>query len=497
MPGVPKPLNIEQLTRAVRQLQAQVSGFTGPAASSFNGVIKGAPANGDVFNGVTSMLYIEPDATTAKAGGITVKRTESTWGVSAGTPAYGDAQPFEVLSPSSTAASDVSTDGTGTGGSNPVLARIDAFGGFGTVQGVHVSPGLRDTHGGGTPIGLWVQLINVDTFGVVVSGPDPSKVATPFSPLLQAQTYGGSKIWNIDSAGAMNLWGTISGTPTGLVGLYPNATPAFGHRIIARAGDPGSRVFGFRREASQTAAIGAFLDSNGTTLLSAVDSAGDWINFDTAGTTGVAALYSGDSPAVGFRAILSAGSSSTSNAVVALGLKQASSGQTGDLLATYNHAGTKIATIIDNTGNLVGAGSGVTSFNTRTGAVTLTNADITARLTSLGGALVPIQSSPFGYQVYADGSGGSFWGPAAAGAVTSVNGATGAVSITAAGISAVATSQINSASGVAGLDSSGRLEIPSGVGAPTTGSGAIGVGTLVGWVPVNIGGTVSKIPIFQ
>lgn len=414
----------------VRQLQKQQTGVGsssggGGTSGGFKGVLKGKSSNSDAYNGVSSLLWLEPSAADPNIGGVTIKRTESTWGV---TSPYGSGQPFEVLSPSTTNASDLSTDGTGSGGSNPVLCRIDAFGGIGTVQGVHISPGLRNTYGGGTPIGLWVQLVNVDTYGVIASGPDPAKVATPFSPLFQAQTFAGAKLWNVDSLGDMNMYAS-NGT-TGLVALASGDTPAFGHRAILRAGSAGTAVLGLRREAAQTAAFVRVLKEDGTTLLSAIDPGGDFVTFADDGTTGVGAVYAGSTPAVGFRALFA----SQTAATVTLGLKLAAS-QSQDVMATYNSAGTKIATIIDSTGHLTGGGgSGVTSFNTRTGAVTLTSADITA----LGGALVPIQSSPFGYMLYTNGSGGTFWStPPSSSGVTSWNGRTGAVSLTSSDITAL------------------------------------------------------------
>lgn len=353
MGSQPAPKNVEGLQRAVRQLQAQLAGLAGgaPASGLFNGVLAGAPKNSVTRDGVTSMLWLEPNAATGKAGGVTVKRTESTWGVSAGSPAYGDAQPFEVLSPSTQDASDTSDDGTGSGGQNPVLMRVDAFGGIGTVQGVHISPGLRDTYGGGTPIGLWVQAINLDTYGVIASGPDPAKVPTPFAPLFQAQTYDAKKRWNVDASGDMNSYGD-DGT-TGMASIAAGDVPGFGHRVIARAGDPAVRVMGLRREVAQTAAFIAFLDHDGTTPLSAVDAEGDFVTFADDGLTGVGAMYAGTTPVVGFRALLATQSAAT----VGLGLKSVGS-QTADLLATYDHTGAKIATIIDHTGNLAGGAVG-------------------------------------------------------------------------------------------------------------------------------------------
>lgn len=120
----------------------------------------------------------------------------------------------------------------------------------------------------------------------------------------------------------------------------------------------------------------------------------------------------------------------------------------------------------------------VQSFNGRMGVVRLAVSDLTA----LGVAFV-------------------------ASTVASFQGRTGAVTLTkadvtgtglaAADVSAVGTAQVGAASGVAGLDASSRLMIPAGTSAPSTGTGAIGVGTLIGWVPVDIGGVISKIPIFQ
>jgi hypothetical protein len=115
--------------------------------------------------------------------------------------------------------------------------------------------------------------------------------------------------------------------------------------------------------------------------------------------------------------------------------------------------------------------AGVSSFNGRMGFVKLLAADLVA----LGVAFVDST-------------------------VASFNGREGAVTLIAADVSGaggVLATEIGAAGGVAGLDASSRLMIPAGTSAPTTGTGAIGVGTLVGWIPVDIGGVISKIPIFQ
>lgn len=417
----------EAQVKAQKQLDSIANGTSTPGgvvsggAGLWNGVLNSAPINSDVYNDVTSLGWVIPDTATGRAGGITFKMVEDTWGTTLASPRYGDAQPWEVLSPSTTDASNTSDDGTGSGGTNPVLARQDRFGGYGNVQGIHISPGLRDTHGGGTPIGLWVQLVNVDTFGVIASGPDLTKVPAPFAPLFQAQTYLGKKIWNIAGDQSMNMF-EDDGT-TGVVGLYGRTTPLYGARAILRAGTAATRILAMRREASQTAVMQANLREDGTTLLSAVDGHGDFVTFADDGFTGVTGLYTGDTPVSGIRAIFDTHTPAT----VGVGIKIAS-GQSGAALATYGPSGSHIADIIDNTGHLVGGGgSGLTSFNGRTtAAATLTAGDITA----LGGGLYPLSSPPFGYMLYSNGSNGSFWSPApAGGGVSDVNGYTGSVNL--------------------------------------------------------------------
>ena len=136
---------------------------------------------------------------------------------------------------------------------------------------------------------------------------------------------------------------------TATAGIYAGSTPVVGYRAILSTETTATRGLGIKRQTGQTAALQTFLRSDGVTLLAAVDNLGDFITYDDGGTNGLAGIYAGTTPAVGLRAILAAGSAATT----VLGLKQATS-QSADLLATYDPSGTKIATIIDSTGNLVG-----------------------------------------------------------------------------------------------------------------------------------------------
>lgn len=98
-----------------------------------------------------------------------------------------------------------------------------------------------------------------------------------------------------------------------------------------------------------------------------------------------------------------------------------------------------------------GSGSGVDSFDGRTGAVLFRASDVTG----LGGALVPPAPATFGNMMYADGSGGIFWAAAPSGGggggsgVTTWNGRSGTVSLLSSDIIALGGGLVPSASGVA------------------------------------------------
>lgn len=129
--------------------------------------------NRQVNNGVASVVLIEPSDTQPGANAITVKRPSHSangWG-NKNTP-YAQGQAFELLSDSVTDAS-LSTDTT-----NPVLFRIDAFGGVGIGHGVHVATGLRAQGDDVTPTqSIWVNP-SIDCTGIIIDNPTTAAVAT-------------------------------------------------------------------------------------------------------------------------------------------------------------------------------------------------------------------------------------------------------------------------------------------------------------------------------
>lgn len=90
-----------------------------------------------------------------------------------------------------------------------------------------------------------------------------------------------------------------------------------------------------------------------------------------------------------------------------------------------------------------GGSGGVTSFDGRVGVVTIQPSDITA----LGGSLVPTPPATFGNMMYADGSGGIFWAAAPSGGgggsgVTTWNGRSGSVTLLSSDIAALGGSLV-------------------------------------------------------
>lgn len=153
---------------------APSGGATGPGL-----VMTGTPAD-PVINNLTSYIWIEPTDANPGANGITVKRPSHTatgWG-NKNLP-YGQGQPFELLSDSPNDAT-VSTDPA-----NPVLFRIDSFGGVGICHGAHIATGLREQSDAAVPTqSIWVDP-SVDCVGLILDNPTPTEVvATPTASFL-------------------------------------------------------------------------------------------------------------------------------------------------------------------------------------------------------------------------------------------------------------------------------------------------------------------------
>lgn len=144
-----------------------------PAPASAGGGLKLTVPTADTVNNLTSHLWVMPKDTAPSANAITVKRPSSTaggWG-NKNLP-YGQGQAFELLS-DSPADATVSTDPA-----NPVLFRIDSFGGVGVCHGAHIATGLREQSDAAVPTqSIWVDP-SVDAVGLIMDNPTPTEVAT-------------------------------------------------------------------------------------------------------------------------------------------------------------------------------------------------------------------------------------------------------------------------------------------------------------------------------
>lgn len=143
-------------------------------------VLDQAPGNDVINTAVRSHLLIQPSDANPNANAITIKRPSHAaagWG-NKDVP-YGSGQAFELLSDSATDES-VSTDPT-----NPVLFRIDSFGGLGACHGLHVATGLRMQSDAFFPSqGIWVDP-TIDSVGLIMDNPTTTELATaPTSDFL-------------------------------------------------------------------------------------------------------------------------------------------------------------------------------------------------------------------------------------------------------------------------------------------------------------------------
>jgi len=150
------------------------------AATRSSGLVLDTAPGPDVVNGVSSHMLIRPSDAYPAANAITVKRpSHSAGGWGNTSDPYGTGQVFELLSDTT---ADTSTP---TDPANPVLFRIDAFGGLGLTHGVHVATGLR-RQGDDTPPtqSIWIDP-SIDTIGIIIDNPTTTEVAgTPTQDFL-------------------------------------------------------------------------------------------------------------------------------------------------------------------------------------------------------------------------------------------------------------------------------------------------------------------------
>lgn len=132
-----------------------------------------AQPGADVVNGINSHVLVKPSDANPTANAITVKRPSHSangWGNK--DTAYGKAQVFELLSDSPNDPTD-STDPA-----NPVLFRIDPFGGLGVCHGIHVGTGLRRQGDDVLPTqSIWVDP-SIDCVGLIMDNPTTAEVPT-------------------------------------------------------------------------------------------------------------------------------------------------------------------------------------------------------------------------------------------------------------------------------------------------------------------------------
>lgn len=146
-----------------------------------------------VINGLTSHVWVEPSDATPNANAITVKRpSHSATGWGNKTEPYGAGQAFELISDSPTDAS-LSTDPT-----NPVLFRIDSFGGVGVCHGAHIATGLREQSDAAVPTqSVWVDP-SIDCVGMILDNPTPTEVpATPVASFLLIRDVRPATVFNL------------------------------------------------------------------------------------------------------------------------------------------------------------------------------------------------------------------------------------------------------------------------------------------------------------
>lgn len=222
-------------------------------------------------NGTYAGILMHGNSSHAAANGITFKRDDSTWGF---TQPYGEGQPFAVFSPSTQAATDQTGDyNVTTPGENPLLLRIDPYGGVGIAgTGLHIAPGLRDTYGGGAPIGLWVQLGQggADTPGIIVSMPASGGGYVQPGIIVEDNTAS-NHILTVDSTGLA----VYSATNVHAVDIYAGATGSSNKRSMFRSIGAGVVPINVQLASAQTADAVDIFASDGVTKLCWIDSSGN------------------------------------------------------------------------------------------------------------------------------------------------------------------------------------------------------------------------------
>jgi hypothetical protein len=198
---------------------------------------------------VASMLLVKPSNPGDNA--ITIKKSSSAWGTpteGAGGVAYGTGQVLELLSESAVDAAAKDDP------NNPVLFRIDALGGLGTVSGAHLATGLRATGFPAPTLSLWVQPSS-DAYGIVLDNPTGSTVPTA-SYLLVRDARSSPTYTSVEIRADGRLQSNKSLTAKGRL---PADVPLVVRRI------PG-----------QTAPLTAWTDSSGADLARLYPSGGFW-----------------------------------------------------------------------------------------------------------------------------------------------------------------------------------------------------------------------------
>lgn len=144
-----------------------------------------ASLSGGSANGTTGLLLLQPPDDTTD--GIIIVEPDSTYGDRGGQP-YGEGQPIILYK-----------EGSGTP-QNQVLFRVDAYGGIGTADGIHVEPGLNQDAGYSGPYGMFIQLATHDTTGLIIG-----MHQNPSSSAFQVENSSGQPLVVVDHSGRLLL----------------------------------------------------------------------------------------------------------------------------------------------------------------------------------------------------------------------------------------------------------------------------------------------------
>lgn len=275
-----------RLATLITQIGADVKAATTPYTVKQQykaGILADTAPGNDNVNGVFAHILAKPTDANPNANAFVVKRPSFTGGWADSTP-YGAAQAFLVLSSSSQAANDLTGDGVQGSNNNPVLGRLDAFGGAGFGNGIHVAPGLRKTGAALPTQGIWIDT-SIDSSGLIIDNANTSELATTptmaYLACRDTRQAGTPALMQVDAAGVLKLRAQGTGAGALLAAFYTNANSA--------------------RAAISTSGISSFADN---------------------GTASVASLFAADTPTAGYRALFLAQTAGTKGLGILLAASQ-------------------------------------------------------------------------------------------------------------------------------------------------------------------------------